>query len=403
MGGARASLGAATEWQAAQYPQLSANAVRFANKLNQQVSGGLELTSGEQCYMLRPGVAMYALEFPMTVQCNINGHSVQLGFDVGLCNLLFSDWLPLEDIAALPDDLRKSLIIAVLGPVADFFTKHSAGSFDVEDIKCQSTLPPRSSLFFNLSSTNGDIIGQAFADPDEQTVETLDKIWQAAAKPASFVNTKELPIWVEVAVASTALNLEEFRQLREDDIILLNKAFSDLNEVYARISDNICFSSVIDGNKLIIQTQGGGVMASDEQSPENQESQDQEAAEQQADILNTEQTSPSNEASFDAPPPSALNNLDNPDDHDSLQTMAVLNDLSDLPVELLFVVDQIKATLKEVEQIKPGYVFELNRKNAGQVEIRTNGVLVGNGELVQIDDRAGVRVLRLYNRKKAGE
>ena len=353
--------------------------------------------------MLRPGVAMYALEFPMTVQCNINGHSVQLGFDVGLCNFLFSDWLPLEDIAALPADLRKSLIIAVLGPVADFFTKHSAGIFDVEDIKCQSTLPPRSSLFFNLSSTNEDIIGQAFADPDEQTVETLDKIWQAAAKPASFVNTKELPIWVEVAVASAALNLEEFRQLREDDIILLNKAFSDLNEVYARISDNICFSSVIDGNKLIIQTQGGGVMASDEQSPENQESQDQEAAEQQADILDTEQTSPSNEASFDAPPPSALNNLDNQDDHDSLQTMAVLNDLSDLPVELLFVVDQIKATLKEVEQIKPGYVFELNRKNAGQVEIRTNGVLVGNGELVQIDDRAGVRVLRLYNRKKAGE
>lgn len=77
-----------------------------------------------------------------------------------------------------------------------------------------------------------------------------------------------------------------------------------------------------------------------------------------------------------------------------------LNDLEELPVELVFVADQIKMPLKEVEQIKPGYVMTLN-KAVGQVEIRANGAIVGVGELVQIENRAGVRILKLYQQNEA--
>ena len=80
-------------------------------------------------------------------------------------------------------------------------------------------------------------------------------------------------------------------------------------------------------------------------------------------------------------------------------TTPQLNDLEELPVELLFVIDQFKTTLKEVEQIKPDYVFELDGKIAGHVEIRANGAAVGSGDLVQIEGRAGVRVIELYNKK----
>ena len=241
------------ETQVPQYPQLSAAAVRFANSLNRRGANSLEITSAGQSYGLYPDSATQASEFPATIQCSINGREVELGFDAGLYHLLLSDWLALEDIAKLPDDLRKSVIIAALTPISDFFSKHSAGSFNIEDIICEPAKPPRSSLFFSLRSVEGAVVGLAYAAADEQTVATLYKIGQATAKPSTGIDKAELPIQVEVIADSTTLSLAEFRQLKEGDIILFDKAFSDRQEVCARIGDKIYFSSVIDGDKLIIR------------------------------------------------------------------------------------------------------------------------------------------------------
>ncbi len=378
--------------------------------------------------MLCPDTTVPSAEFPAAVQCSINGHSVRFGLDSGVCAFLLSDWLPLEDVAALPDNLKKSVIIAVLNPIADFFSQHSVGSFNVEDIECQSAYPSHSSLFFNLSSMNGTVVGRIFVNVDEQTTDMLHKIWQATAKPAPLGNTEELPVWVEVIAAGTKLSLNEFSELRKDDIILLDMAFSELKEVYARISDNICFSSVIDGNKLIIQKPGGVVMASDTQPPIDRNIEDQAIDEEialgedQMPFSNEDEPDEesldepsmgaenSDEESLDASSVETENSVEEPFDTllsgetspavseaaDSKRTVSQLNDLGELPVELLFIVDQFKTTVKEVERIKPGYVFELKNKAIGQAEIRANGTLIGVGELVQIEDRAGVRVIKLY-------
>ena len=395
------------EWQVPQYPRLSAQTVKFANSLSRKALSNLELTSEGQPYLLHPDVTMPSSEFSVTVHCSINGHNVRFGLDAGLCAFLLSDWLPLEDIVALPDNLKKSVIIAALNPVADFFSQYSIGSFNVEDIEYQSAHPSYSSLFFNLSSTSGAIVGRMFADTDGQTINTLYKIWQAAAKPAPSSNTEELPIRVEVIAAATTLSLSEFGELKEDDIILLDIAFSELKEVYAKISDNICFLSVIDGNKLIIQKSGGVVMASDKQPPLDQEIEDQ-AAEYQEVALDIDQVPFSSEdepeeVSLDEPIVSAEHYDSEFPDADSKQTNSQRNDLGDLPIELLFIIDQFQTTVKELERIKPGYVFELKHKAVGQVEIHANGTLIGTGEMVQIEDRAGVRVTKLHGQTKADQ
>ncbi len=393
------------EWQVSRYPRLSAQTVKFANKLSCKALNNLELTLSGQPYMLRPDTAVPPSEFAAALQCSINGQNVRFGFDSGLCAFLLSDWLPLEDIAALPDDLKKSVMIAALNPLTDFFSRHFAGSFSLEDIECRSTHPLQSSLFFNLSSANDAVVGRAFADVDEQTINTLDKIWHATATLGSPGDIEKLPVGVEVIAAATTLSLNEFNELREDDIILLDTAFSKLREVYARISDNICFSSIIDGNRLIIQKLGEVVMASDEQSPIDQEIEDTAMEDQEIDS-NADPMSFFNEGEHSGE--ESLESLlsgktSEPvsEDADSEQTASQLNNLGELPVELLFVVDQFKTTLKEVEQIKPGYVFELKDKEIGQVEIRANGTSIGIGELVQIEDRAGVRVVKLHRRKEA--
>ena len=393
------------EWQVSRYPQLSAQTVKFANKLSRKALNNLELTLNGQPYMLRPDTSVPSSEFAAVVRCSMNGQNVRFGFDSGLCAFLLSDWLPLEDIAELHSDLKKSIMIAALNPFADFFSQNFAGSFSLEDIECQSTHPSQSSLFFNLSSANEALVGRAFADVDEQTMDTFDKIWQANAKPEPPGNTDKLPVWVEVIAADTTLSLNEFNELRQDDIILLDVAFSKLTKVYARISDSICFSSVIDANRLIIQKLGEFVMASDEQSPIDRRIEDTAMDEQEldsdADLMSlSDEDEHSDEESLESLLIGGTSEHIS-EDADGKQTVSQLNDLGELPVELLFVVDQFKTTVKEIEQIKPGYVFELKDKEIGHAEIRANGTPIGTGELVQIEDRAGVRVVKLYGRKEA--
>lgn len=68
--------------------------------------------------------------------------------------------------------------------------------------------------------------------------------------------------------------------------------------------------------------------------------------------------------------------------------------LDDIPVRLSFDVGEREISLGDLRSIQPGYVFNLGRDPRGLVSIRANGRLIGEGELVDIEGRVGVSVLR---------
>ena len=69
-------------------------------------------------------------------------------------------------------------------------------------------------------------------------------------------------------------------------------------------------------------------------------------------------------------------------------------ELDALPVRLVFEAGRIEVPVGELSQIGPGHVFPLPDR-AGLVDIVAAGRRIGQGELVQVGDGAGVRVLRL--------
>ena len=69
--------------------------------------------------------------------------------------------------------------------------------------------------------------------------------------------------------------------------------------------------------------------------------------------------------------------------------------MDDIPVRLVFEVGETTLPLGELQSLQPGYTFELPASVAEPVRIRANGKIVGSGELVQVGDRVGVRVLSL--------
>ena len=70
-------------------------------------------------------------------------------------------------------------------------------------------------------------------------------------------------------------------------------------------------------------------------------------------------------------------------------------ELNDLPVRLVFEAGRVEVLLGELGQVGPGHVFALPGE-AGLVDILANGRRIGQGELVQVGDGTGVRVLRLH-------
>ena len=67
--------------------------------------------------------------------------------------------------------------------------------------------------------------------------------------------------------------------------------------------------------------------------------------------------------------------------------------LASLPVRVDVVLSQLEMSLQELEGLREGSIVELE-ETPGQVQLVVNGVVVGAGELVGIDDRLGVQISR---------
>lgn len=74
-----------------------------------------------------------------------------------------------------------------------------------------------------------------------------------------------------------------------------------------------------------------------------------------------------------------------------------------LPVRLEFDLGERVLTLGEVKALQVGQVLELPNPPGETVRIRANGVLIGSGELVEIDGRLGVVIASLSMVAKAGQ
>lgn len=69
-------------------------------------------------------------------------------------------------------------------------------------------------------------------------------------------------------------------------------------------------------------------------------------------------------------------------------------ELAELTVRITFDLGERKLALRDLSAIEPGYVFDLGMPAVRAVNLRVNGVRVGEGELVEIDGRIGVAVTR---------
>jgi type III secretion system YscQ/HrcQ family protein len=69
---------------------------------------------------------------------------------------------------------------------------------------------------------------------------------------------------------------------------------------------------------------------------------------------------------------------------------------ADVPVHLVAVLGKKTLSIKEILSLKKGQVLELNRFPNEAVDLVANGKLMAKGELVEIDGKLGVRIIKIF-------
>ena len=73
--------------------------------------------------------------------------------------------------------------------------------------------------------------------------------------------------------------------------------------------------------------------------------------------------------------------------------------LGDLPVQLTVEIARTNITAEQILMMKPGHVIELQRKPNDPINLTTDGKVIATGELVEIEDSLGVRILSIAEDK----
>jgi len=82
-----------------------------------------------------------------------------------------------------------------------------------------------------------------------------------------------------------------------------------------------------------------------------------------------------------------------PPDDDEIRL--AMERFADIPITLSVQLDRKWTSIREILELKVDSVIKLNRSAGENVELLLDGVLVGNGEIVVIEDLMGLRVTDL--------
>ena len=186
----------------------------------------------------------------------------------------------------------------------------------------------------------------------------------------------DIPLFFRIILGQISLSREEYKSLALQDIILLNER----HQCWVVLGKQLCMLALLEGKRVKIKQKMDDFLDNLEDLEENLP--DEEVPLKQE---------PTDEEESDASSPEEV--VEPEEEEDDFSEEKARNPLENIPVQLLFEAGKKQIALRELGSINPGYTFELDSAVERPITIRANGKIIGTGELVEIGDRIGVRIL----------
>ena len=77
-----------------------------------------------------------------------------------------------------------------------------------------------------------------------------------------------------------------------------------------------------------------------------------------------------------------------------------LQSILEIPLNVEVIIGETQMPLKDVIDLNPGAIVELDREISDTVDIRVNGKLVAKGEIVTVGDYFGVRIKEIFGKER---
>ena len=77
-----------------------------------------------------------------------------------------------------------------------------------------------------------------------------------------------------------------------------------------------------------------------------------------------------------------------------------LQSILEIPLNVEVIIGETHMPLKDVIDLNPGAIVELDREISDTVDIRVNGKLVAKGEIVTVGDYFGVRIKEIFGKER---
>lgn len=314
---------------------------------------GLTVQLGAHAYAVRfeAGDSKDGLPASMTVHVRMDD---RIGFDLypeeNLLAMMLTDIVSIKDLKALPPQIRGVALEAALEEVLDRLDAFSGAASTIDRVSEKQEPDPKGLTFdCTLIRKSDGIRARGRIQTDAAGLEWITaRLGRLPAKILKPFN--HLPVSGRMEIGCATLSVSEINSLEPCDIIFAEDTWSRNNpEICIRFSPGLMATgNMVQPDRILIQD------VTTEKRKTNKMTQETKSATGMPDLP-----------------------------------------VEDIPVKLVFEIGQADILMGELQQLQPGYTFKLDESLdlKKPVTIKANGVALGIGEIVYIDDRLGIRIL----------
>lgn len=268
-----------------------------------------------------------------------------------------------ERLIDLPGEIRDAVLEACLEELLDRFNAWSRRAVTLLEADFDSPVEDSGyHLFFELIRQEDLRTFVGRISLDGEGLEWLSGMF-GEVPPVRTRQWNDLPVKACLEIGRTALTLGDFGKLEKNDIVFLDECpFRDEKKVIVRLSPTLALKASLKKTTVIVQGIMEDSMPDDVQVEENMDKEQEETPE-----------------------------ADRPQEIEA-------SSIDEINIDLVFELGRKTIPVGDLKTIGPGYTFDLDNDLERPVTIRANGKIIGLGELLQVDDRVGVRVLDLFER-----
>jgi type III secretion protein Q len=286
------------------------------------------------------------LEEPLALEFELDGRLLWLAIDRGIADRIVAGVLDGLEQAKLDPALAAMLLELGLTPLIESLEALTGRSVRFRQLATSERPQRLSTLGFALAPENG---GAPFHACLHLSPESLQVVAVALERrPLARHPADTLPMLLVCRVGSAVLSRGEIATARPGDFVLLARTAVDRGELQLTVGPGVFYRARLEHETITI-LEGPSRAMSDDAATE-----------------------------------------------DSRVEIEAAPDLDSVPVHLTFELGRVAIPLGELRTIGEGYAFDLGRDLRSPVDIVAGGKKIGSGELMQIDDRVGVRITRLF-------